>query len=242
MAPAAGGGSPGDFSVKRHRFYRRGHLGVEKSGHDRVDLDMVRGEFDSQRFRELYYGAFRRTVSGNYSRPEQRIHAGDVDDLAAFSLQHGERGGLRHQKHRSEIDVKSFLPAFAGLLQGRFEDANSRVIYQDVHRTEGPFNLRKGGVALGVVGHVHAKCCGGDTDGAKLGEDRRVLCFVASEDGDGCSGSAKTEGHAASEAAVAAGQECDVAAEIERIGVGHERAPEFACSYTSKRPPSTAMI
>jgi hypothetical protein len=100
LSPSTRRGAGHDLIVHRfeiRRAHRRGHVGLDPTGSDRVDLDVMWGEFDCHRLGELDDRAFRRTVRCDESGAEIGIHAAKVDDLAALAGNHRGGGDFREE-------------------------------------------------------------------------------------------------------------------------------------------------
>src|SRR5689334_17280590 len=97
-AEASGRRALDDVIVKWPSLYRCGHVALDPSGHDRVDLDIVRRQLDRRRLGQLHEPALGGGIRGRNGISEQRVLARNIDYLAAPALRHRARGDLREQE------------------------------------------------------------------------------------------------------------------------------------------------
>jgi len=222
-APARRRGARQNLVVQSIDFLPRppGEIGVDPARQHRVDLDVVGGPGDRAGTRELHDAAFARGVSRREACAEDRHHRADVDDLAAACFLHGRVDRLRAQERAGEIGPDDAIPFLEIERVRGFADVDAGVVDENVDPAELPPDALDHGGDRGLVGDISGD---GYRFGAGLFEfsDRRGrLRFVAPDDCDAGAGFRQSPRHAKAYAAIAAGDDSDLAAEIESFSFHH---------------------
>ena len=168
--------------------------------------------------RELHDAAFARGVSRRKAGAEDRHHRADVDDLAAARLLHGRIDRLRAQEGAGEVGVDDAVPFLEIERVRGLADVDAGIVDEDVDPAELAADALDHARDRGLVGDV-----GGDRDRLdaaprELGDRRVRFLLVAPDDRDAGAGVRQPARHAEPDAAIAAGDDRDLAFEIEYSG------------------------
>src|SRR5580698_1573332 len=87
-----------------------GQIGVEPTGQDRVDLDVVRRPCAGERTRQLNDATLARGIGSHHRPAEYRIHRSDVENLAAAHGLHVRVDRLSAEQCTAEIHIEHFAP------------------------------------------------------------------------------------------------------------------------------------
>src|SRR5581483_4392449 len=222
---------------RRVRHVKR--LGADDPGNDRVGGDPVAAALHRKRLRQSEKPGLRRRVRRLAEAAERARDGGHVDDAPEAALLHVRPDRLRTVEGTTQVDAEVALPE-CGVLIAELADVVERasVVDQDVDRAEFVDGARDRGCDLLAVGDV---ALDGErppperTDllGRRLRADealracerreRAVLVGLFGEvrldeqvgDHDVCARAGERERVRASEPARAAGDECDLAGEID---------------------------
>jgi hypothetical protein len=222
-APAPGGRAPEHALVQpRHVATRAAReVGVDPAGQHGVHLDVVFCPRGRERARELHQPALARAVGRDERGAEERHHRADVDDLAAFLRQEKRIGRLAGDEGARQIGVEHLVPFVERVVLRRLADVDAGVVHQDVEPAEALGGLADHGAAGGLPAYIGEQRDRFASDFLQLAKRRRILVGVAPGDGHGRPGARQAERHAEADAAVAAGNERRLAAQIEHERIIH---------------------
>ena len=182
----------------------------------RIDLDVVGGKFNRHGLRQLHHSAFGGAVRGCPGCSKDRVHAGQVDDLAALANNHGPRGNLREQERGGEMRCERCIPRFQGFVQNATtRQDDSCVVDQDVYRTQFQFNPGHGWRQRIAGRDVELECDGTGAACLQLSQNGTVLLFVPCKDRDRCARARQADGDRSADAPVSASDYRDLPGEIE---------------------------
>src|SRR5690348_11812883 len=117
--------------VHGSRANRGCHISCNPPWCDGIDLNVVRRELNGHRFGQLDDGALRRTVRRNEPRPKERIHTGNVDDLAAVFTNHRSGSELAKKENRVELRLDDAVPILRLLVH---DTATQRYVSSIIHK------------------------------------------------------------------------------------------------------------
>ena len=134
-------------------MYRRSHVRFNPPWRDRIDLNVVRSEFNGHGLGQLNNGSFRCAVRGDEPRSKERIHTANVDNLSAFAIEHLSGSELRKEENCVELRFDDAVPIFRFFIQHTAAQRHvTGVIYQDTYATELALDLLDRGLQRGAVG------------------------------------------------------------------------------------------
>src|SRR5581483_5522349 len=183
---------------------------------DRIGLDASGSPGAGASAGELDDAALARGISGREARPEDRHHRTDIDDLAATAALHGGMDRLAAQEGAGEIGVDHARPLVVLEQIRRLADVDAGIVDEDVDAAEFARHASDHGIDRIPVGDVGGHGNRLDATGCEIGY--RLLGFrrIAPDNGERCSSATEAAGHAQPDTAIAAGDDGDPAAEIER--------------------------
>ena len=129
------------------------HIGVDRTGGQRVHTDAVLGEFPGEGSGDRQQGRLHRRIHRDPSGKLERAHRDHVDyRTAAAGAEMGDRGA-DEQSRSAQVHLEGLLPHPGGLAADRRRQCIGRVVDDDVEPAESIHRRTDDG--LGTVGVAH---------------------------------------------------------------------------------------
>ena len=195
-----------------------GQVGVDPARQDGVGLDVVGGPGHRAGAGELHDAALAGGIGRREAGAEDRQHRADIDDLAAAGRLHGWVGCLRAHERAGEVGRNDAVPLLEFERVRRFSNIDAGIVDENVDAAELFGDAFDHGSDISLVGDV-----GGDRDRPdaarlELGGRGGRFRFIAADHRDVGAGFRQPPRHAEPDAAIAAGDDSHLAAEIEQFG------------------------
>src|SRR5688572_17871729 len=218
-----------------------GHRGPDVARRDRVDGHAARRELPGQGTGQTDDARLGGGVIGLAGVAHQSHHRGDVDDAAALLLEQGARGGAAAVERALEVRVEHLVPLQVGHAQEKAVARDSRVVDEDIETRHALQHGIERGLNLRLVGDVGDERLGLAALGAHLGTRRLGALEIPGDDGDLRPVPGQRVDDGAADPGRAAGDDRDLAFELEprggsahrRRGRAHAPAPLLAGSAAS---------
>ena len=126
------------FAQRRVRLcvQRRVHVRIDHTGRDRIDGDAGRPQFLGQRLCQSVDGGFCRGIMHFTRSADLPPHGTDVDDPAAFSVDHIGQRCLAAEKNAVQIDAYHPPPIGLGDVGKQFLLCDAGIVDQHIDRSE----------------------------------------------------------------------------------------------------------
>ena len=193
-----------------------GQVGVDPARQHGVGLDVVGGPGDRAGAGELHDAALARGVGRREAGAEDRHHRADIDDLAAACRLHRGVDRLRAQERAGEVGLDDAVPFLEIERVRRLADVDAGVVDENVDPAEFALTRCSTMAATAALSVTSAmtdialtpRCL----SSATAAFDFRL---IAPDDRDSGAGFRQSARHAEPDAAIAAGDDRHLAAEIE---------------------------
>ena len=208
---------------------RLGQVGLYPTGQYAVDLDVVFRPRRRKAFGELHNAALARRIRHNKIVSEYGCHRADVDYLAAARPRHMRIDGAARQECPRQVDVHNQVPIVQRVVLRRFANADAGVVHQDVYAAE---SVQRGAYHIGyLLFALHVGRGSNRLRAQRLDALHGVggLALIARRHHDIRARLRQSYGDAKPDAAVAAGYDCRLAAQIKHC-VAHCVTPESSNS------------
>ncbi len=201
-------------------------IGDDPSGRDRIHTHALEGELERKRLGHLDDAGLGHCISGRSLRCAEAEHRGDIDDRAALARnQHAARRLLCGEEDRIEVGSDHLPPLILRHIDGAARRRDASIVDQDRDRPERLLGRVEGARHGAAVEHV---CPDGSSAAARLLDAGLDLSQPVGAARHQCDRGARVRQHlreAHAQPARRAGDERDLAFEIEQLGCGHMLHP-----------------
>ena len=116
---------------------RAAERGLDKAGGNRVDLNVIRGQFNGEHFRQHQHRGLTNTVDPHVGQRCFASDGGQVDHLATTPLAHTRDTGTHQAEITFDIDIENLIPvALFAAEQGAKVRIGRRIVDQNVDAPE----------------------------------------------------------------------------------------------------------
>ena len=93
--------------------------GIDRTGADTIDINVIWGRFQRQSLSESNYTPFNGGVNRHFRTTNSSGYGGGIDNFPVFLCNHTSQDSMRHHDGAFEIEVNHPVPEVLGLLHER---------------------------------------------------------------------------------------------------------------------------
>src|SRR5436305_2837615 len=185
------------------------HFGCDHTWCDRIDANVLFGEFERDRFGQAFDGVLGSNVNADLPQTNVPGHAGIVDDGAASVLEHGRNFVTHRIENTPNVDVENApILSFGSLIERAFP-FNAGIVKCDVETAEFIDSEIDHRFDVGIFRDVRADERRIAAQFFNFANDLRAFLFAASSQSDLRPGSRECDRRGLADTGSSSGYECN---------------------------------